>query len=219
MPHASRMTCVRKFQADRALRKMSRLVQNGAKNCCTGRAWLRNLGFCAKPALAFELSQVKDAPRSGGIAFYICSTLYCDFGSAMRIALSPSKLVPVWHILLAWHQEKHFCRAFPWRHMGETDILYPNYSSGIASLFILRNTIPYFAKVWRQFSSAGVGSTSSHRVLAVRRQWRIFTRTRTRTRLVWDSRWTRMPKEAQTLHSNLGCAIDPICRKQKYDIF
>lgn len=52
------------------------------------------IGFCAKPALAFELSQVKDAPRSGGIVFYIGSTLalQCDFDIAMRIALSPSAL-------------------------------------------------------------------------------------------------------------------------------
>ena len=164
-----------------------------AQRTAAGRAWLRNLGFCAKPALAFELSQVKDAPRSEGIVFYIGSTLYRDFGIAMCIALSPSAL-PVRTIGASMTyfalraSRRAFLRAFPWCHMGESQILYPNCCSGIASLFSLRNTIPYFAKVWRQFSSAGVGSTSSHRVLAVRRQWKIFTRTR--TRLVWDSGWS-----------------------------
>ena len=196
MPHASRMTCVRKFQADRALRQMSCLVQNCAKNCakncCAGGAWLRNLGFCAKPLWA-EPSRSRMHHARKALFFTLArrSIVTLVLQCASPWAQAPflwGPLVPVRHILPCVHQEKHFCRAFPWRHMGETQILYPNCCSGIASLSILRNTIPYFAKVWRQFSSAGVGSTSSHRVLAVRRQWRIFTRTR--TRLVWDSRWS-----------------------------
>ena len=157
MPHASRMTCVRKIQADRALRKMRPLGAKWRKELLHWKGLTSQLRFlCQACSCLWAEPSQGCSRRSGGIAFYICSTLYCDFGSAMRIALSPSKLVPVWHILLAWHQEKHFLSSLPVASHGRKLIFY--------TLTILRvllpylffgNTIPYFAKVWRQFSSAG----------------------------------------------------------------